>query len=353
MAGEMEWLEEGKLSGLSEQLEQLFPEFSVDFSKLTELVLRGKAGEAFRLLFSSLKNGMEAEAAGLRNLMISLLLIGLLAALLTVLTAAFRNHQISDLAHFLSCLLMLSVILTVFDRSLQTAEELLGKLLTFVRLFVPTFMTALGLSAGAATAAGYYQLILLLIYGVEQFLMSMGLPFLNACMLLVMMNSLWGEERLDALLDFLNKSATGLLRLMMTVMAGFSLLQSMVTPVLEQLKQSAASKALSAIPGLGGLAEGTSQLLLGSAVLVKNGLGLAGILLLLAFCALPLIRLCLYAGILRLCAGLVGLMADRQLTGCISRAGDVLWLMVRMVYTAGACFLILFAVIICLAGTVR
>lgn len=58
---------------------------------------------------------------------------------------------------------------------------------------------------------------------------------------------------------------------MLTCITGIGLLQSMVTPVLEQLKLNVAGKALSAIPGLGGLAEGTAQLLIGSAVLVKTG----------------------------------------------------------------------------------
>ena len=56
-------------------------------------------------------------------------------------------------------------------------------------------MIALGFSAGTVTAAGYYELILLLIYGVEQLLMSVGLPAANVYMMLVVMNGLWENRK--------------------------------------------------------------------------------------------------------------------------------------------------------------
>ena len=232
------------------------------------------------------------------------------------------------------------------------AGELLGRILLFVRLFVPTFMLALGLSAGAATAAGYYQLILLLIYGVEQVLKSIGLPAVNIYMMLVVMNGIWEEERLGMLVELLQKGVAGFLKFLLTCITGIGLLQSMVTPVLEHLKLNAAGKALSAIPGLGGLAEGTAQLLIGSAVLVKNGLGVAAFLLLLALCIGPFARLLLYAGILKLCAALLGMTADKRITGCVNKAGDGLLLLLKISYTACACFLIMFAIITCLAGKI-
>lgn len=98
------------------------------------------------------------------------------------------------------------------------------------------------------------------------------------------------------------------------------------------------------------MAEGTAQLLIGSAVLVKNGLGVAAFLLLLGLCIVPFAKLLLYAGILKLCAALLGMTADKRITGCVNKAGDGLLLLLRICFTACACFLIMFAIITCLAG---
>ncbi|HJD30534.1 MAG TPA: stage III sporulation protein AE [Candidatus Eisenbergiella stercorigallinarum] len=338
---------------LSEKMEELFPRFSIDFSDFFSHLLAGEMKEAFSLLLASLKGGLAAEAAGMRNLFLSILMIGILSSLFTVAAQAFKNRQTADIAHFIACLTMLLTVLSVFSQAADTAGRLLENILLFVRLFLPTFMLALGFSSGTVTAAGYYELILLLIYGVEQLLMSVGLPAADICMALVVMNGIWEEGKLSAFIDLIRKAVSGGLKVLLGCVTGIGLLQSMVTPVLESLKISSAAKFLSSIPGLGGLAEGTAQLLIGSAVLIKNGLGAAAILLLLLLCAVPFLKLFLYGLILKLCAALLGLSADRRLTGCIDRAGDAVFLLLRIVFTATACFLILFAIITCLAGTVR
>ena len=346
-------LQELELDGMSEKLEELFPGFSIDFSGFLSQILSGNWKEGVSLLLASLRDGIAGEAAGMRNLFLLLLLVGIMSSLFTVAAQAFKSHQIADIAHFVAFLLMLLIVLAAFSQAADITEALLEKILLFVRLFLPTFMIALGFSAGTVTAAGYYELILLLIYGVEQLLMSVGLPAANVYMMLVVMNGLWEEEKLSALIDLMHKGLTGGLKFLLTCITGIGLLQSMVTPVLESLKVSSAAKLLSAIPGLGGLAEGTAQLLFGSAVLIKNGLGAAAILLLLALCIVPFLKLFLYGAILKLCAGLLGLSADKRLTGCIDRAGDAVFLVLRIAFTALACFLILFAIITCLAGTLR
>ena len=336
---------------LSEKMEELFPQFTIDFSGFLSRLLAGEMKEAFSLLFSSLKGGVAAEAAGMRNLFLTLLMIGVLSSLFTVAAQAFKNRQTADIAHFIACLTVLLTVLSVYSRAAGTVGTLLENILLFVRLFLPTFMLALGFSAGTVTAAGYYELILLLIYGVEQLLMSVGLPAADICMALVVMNGVWEEGKLSPLIDLIRKGAAGGLKFLLGCITGIGLLQSMVTPVLESLKISSATKFLSSIPGLGGLAEGTAQLLIGSAVLIKNGLGAAAILLLLALCAVPFLKLFLYGLILKLCAALLGLSADSRLTGCMDRAGDAVFLLLRIAFTAAACFLILFAIITCLAGT--
>ena len=288
----------------------------------------------------------------MRNLFLTLLMIGVLSSLFTVAAQAFKNRQTADIAHFIACLTVLLTVLSVYSRAAGTVGTLLENILLFVRLFLPTFMLALGFSAGTVTAAGYYELILLLIYGVEQLLMSVGLPAADICMALVVMNGVWEEGKLSPLIDLIRKGAAGGLKFLLGCITGIGLLQSMVTPVLESLKISSATKFLSSIPGLGGLAEGTAQLLLGSAVLIKNGLGAAAILLLLA-ATVPFLKLFLYGLILKLCAALLGLSADSRLTGCMDRAGDAVFLLLRIAFTAAACFLILFAIITCLAGTMR
>lgn len=350
MMDQKTFFEKLNMGQLSSEISSLFPELSIDFSELLEMILKGNIMEAGAALLQGVGQNMQAQFAGMKQLLVILLLIGVLSALCAVLMQTFQNKQIADVAHFISYLLMLTVVLAVFGQAAETAQQLLERIVRFVKVLVPVFMLALGLASGTATAVGYYQLILVVLFLAQQFLLKAGIPAVKVFLLLNVMNGIWDEDRLTPLVELLKKGISGVLKFFLTTVAGIGVLQSMVTPVLERLRIGTAGKALSAIPGLGGLAEGTAQLLLGSAVLIKNGLGVVAILLLIFCCAAPVCRIFLWAGILKLCAGLMGLAADKRLTACVNGAGDALFLILRIIFTVAACFLIMFAIIVCLAG---
>ena len=71
-------------------------------------------------------------------------------------------------------------------------------------------------------------------------------------------------------MELVEKSLSWILKFCLGTVTGLGVLQSMVAPALDAWKRTAAQKAIAAIAGLGDLAEGTAQVLLGSAVLVKN-----------------------------------------------------------------------------------
>ena len=45
-----------------------------------------------------------------------------------------------------------------------------------------------------------------------------------------------------------------------------------------------------------------------------------------------------------------GVVADKRLTGCVIRTGDVIWLMLRLCLAGAGGFMILIAIVTCLVG---
>ncbi len=327
-------------------------EMGFPFTEVLELLLKGKLPDAVRMLTDGIMQEWMAELDGMKHLLLMLLLIGVLSAACMLLMQTFQNKQIADVAHFISYLLLLTIVLSVFVQAAEDTQVLVERLVSLVKVFVPVFMLALGLASGTLTAVGYYQILLLGLFLVQSLLLRAGIPLTRIFLMLHVMNGIWEEDRLSGLTQLLQKGLTGVMKFILAGAAGLGMLQSMVTPVMERLQAGAAGKMISAIPGIGDLAEGTTQLLIGSAVLVKNGLGAAAILLLTALCILPVLRIAVWAGVLKLSAALMGLTADKRLTVCMNGAGDALLLLLRIIFTVLACFLIIFAIITSLTGVV-
>ena len=330
---------------VAEGLDHLIPDYDLDMWEIWGKILQGKITEAAMLLWEGIKGKLLSELAGMKNIFASILILGIISALFANFSDVFQNHQIADISFYFLYLLLMSILMKAFLTAADIAGQTVENIVLFIKMFIPTYFMAVGAATGAATGAVYYQFTLVLAYGVEKIIFSLLIPLIYSYVLLALLNGIWAEERLALLLDFLKKGIGAGLKVAMGAITSLSLFQSMIAPVLDSLKVSAVKKAVGAIPGIGNLAEGVTEMVIGSAVLIKNSIGVLMLLLLLAICLIPLAKLFLIACMMKGSAALVGIVSDKRITGCTDRVGDGSLLLFKAAFTAVALFMITIAVV--------
>ena len=78
------------------------------------------------------------------------------------------------------------------------------------------------------------------------------------------------EEKLNLLIELLEKGIGWVLKAALGVVTGISVFQAVITPVIDSVKASTLQKVISAIPGIGNAADGVVELVAGSAVVIKK-----------------------------------------------------------------------------------
>lgn len=104
-------------------------------------------------------------------------------------------------------------------------------------------------------------------------------------------------------------------------------------------------KALSALPGIGNAADGLLELAVGSAVVIRNSIGVLLLLLLLAVCAAPLLEILFTAFLIKCAAAFMGIVSDKRVTNCTDHMGNAGMLLFRTAGTAMLLFLITLALL--------
>lgn len=339
------WLDSIDMDKIDVGMEKLFPEFEVDTQALLQMVMEGKIWEAGKGLFLQAADNLKGELQNLRRIFLYILILGVVSSLFSGFSDLFAGQQIAQAGFYFLYLFLSAILVRVFLVLSEMAADAISNIVLFVKLFIPTYFTAVGTAQGTVTAVSYYQLMLVIAYLVESFLSKALLPFIYSYVLLSLLNGIWVEEKLSLLLDFLKKIIRVALKLSMGAVTGFSLVQSVVVPVADRLKISVLRKALSSIPGIGGVAEGVAEMVLGSAVLIKNSMGVLFLVLLLGACLIPLIKLLLIAGTVKLGAAIAGIVSDSRISGCTDRVGEGCLLLFRCVFTSMALFMIVIAVV--------
>ncbi len=337
------WQDYG-LDKLQEGISSLFPERQFILERLFQTVMSGDIMGALELLFQGSISDFLGELAGMRNVFVWLLVLGIVSSLMTHFVEIFDRRQVADMGFYFMYLLFTAVLLKCFSQAVAIAVETVENILLFVKLMVPAYLLSVGVSSGAVTAGASYQMMILVVYGVEYVLSAGLLPLIYSFVMLVIINGIWPEEKLGLLIELVNKIIGWLLKGALGVVTGIGVFQALIAPVVDSARTSALQRLISAIPGVGNAAGGVAELALGSAMVIRNSMGVILLLLLLLLCAVPLLKIGVIAGLLKAAAAFMGIVSDKRITQCADKTGDAGLLLLRTTGTALLLFLIAIAV---------
>ena len=269
----------------------------------------------------------------------------MVSALFSEFSDLFAGQQIAQTGFYFLYLFLMVILTKVFLFVSEIASDTMESIVLFVKLFIPTYSIVVGTAQGSASGVYYYQLMLVVAYLVESFLNAVLIPFIYSYVVLALLNGLWTEEKLTLLLEFIEKGILLALKISMGAVTGLSLVQAVIVPVASGLKISAMRKAIAAIPGIGGVTEGVAELVLGSAVLIKNSMGVLLLILLFGACLMPLLKILIVTGTVKIGAAITGIVSDKRVSLCTDRVGGGCLLLLRCVFTSVILFIIVIAVV--------
>ncbi|MDD3204441.1 MAG: stage III sporulation protein AE [Lachnospiraceae bacterium] len=339
-------MEKLEFDQIDNQLQELFPDYHMNFSELVKQIISGETKLNINLIIELLKQGVGGNAGEAKKIGISIVSLGIVAALFSRFSMIFKNHQIADISFYFLYMLFILILLMTFKEAVVIASNTIENIILFMKILIPTFFMIVGFTTATASAVVFYQFMFVIITLVESIIAMIILPATLGFVFLTLMNGLSEEERLTPLVELIRKGIEKSLALIIGFVGGVGFFQSMITPVIDSVKAITMQKTVAAIPGIGGVADSVTEIVLGSAILIKNSAGLAFVILLLGICAVPLIHIGLMALALKISAAMIGIVTDKRMTNCASQVGDGTMLLLRIVATVMILFIITIAIII-------
>lgn len=339
-----EILSEFDFSELDSSLREMFPGEKVTFSDIVSSLISGGIDDAGDMTAQFLKDRIAYDFLYNRKTIVYIILAALVAAVFSNFADAFQNRQISDISFYVIYMLLITLCLTAFQTAVSGLEEKMGLLTEFIRALAPAYFMAMAFASGSAAALVFYNLILFLIYMVELIIIHILLPAVNIYVMICVLGSLIEEDFLSELAGLIRKAVTWALHGLLACVAGINIIQGLLAPAVDSVKRSTLTRTAEAVPWVGDLMGGTAEILTGTVILIKNGIGMAGAVVALIICATPLLQMVITALMYKLAAALVQPVSDKRIISCIRGVSEGYELLVRILFTAGALFLITIAV---------
>lgn len=271
----------------------------------------------------------------------------LLVAILCGAAAGFSRGTAGKTAAFLPMAGALSITgLTAgsLDDLIGLGAETIRELTLFSKALLPTLAAATAAS-GAVTTASFHQvttvfLVDLLLNLIDYFL----LPLVYLYIGVLTAKSCLPENQLGAIADGLKKVLT---KVLTTALMGFTMYLSIVRIISGAVDETAVKMTKATIsnvvPVVGGIIADAAETVLAGAGLLKNTVGILGMLAILAVCLYPFLQLGIQYLLYKLTAFLAGTVGSPELCRLIDGLGGAFGLVLGM---TGSCALLLLVSII-------
>lgn len=338
-------LAEFDFNEIEENLDRMFPQEKISFSDVFSALMSGNMAETIRIFLRFLTDQISYEFDYNRRSLVYVLMTALTAAVFSNFAGAFKSRQISDISFYIMYMLLITLCLTSFRISAEGLEDRLSALVDFMRVLCPSYFLAVAFASGSVTSLFFYNVILFLIYVVELVIVRFLLPVVNIYIMVRVLGNLTGEDFLSEFADLIRKAVSWILKTLLICVVSVNVVQGLLAPAIDAVKRSALTRTAEALPWVGNAVGGVAEVVLGTAVLIKNGIGMAGAVITIAICAVPILQMLIMAFMYKLAAALVQPVSDKRITTCISGISEGYEIMVKVIFTSGLLFMITIAIV--------
>lgn len=297
--------------------------------------------------------------AGLDEVYVCLKFMALITALavlcsyLTGLKDGFGENGVSTAAFYICYIVIASVASAAFYRACDCVSSTVENISVFMKMIVPVVITTL-VSSGAVVSASVFEPVLITIVEISVTVIeSVLIPLVMVTAAMNIVNNVSDRFKTQKMTNFINKCVKWGLCILLTIFVSTAGIQSIAASGADGLTVKLTKFAASnLIPVVGGILSESVETVMNCSVLIKNSVGIIGIICLVATAAFPLIKIAAILIIFRLTAGIAEPISEPKIISCITEIANSISLLFSMLAASTVMFIIVLTVVINAGNTV-
>lgn len=254
----------------------------------------------------------------------SILVIIVIHSILKSISESLENENIAKLIYYVQYILIITIVLASFSNIVKMVQDTTANLVGFMNLLVPLLITLMMSTGSIAASSVIEPIILFMINFIGNIIQNIILPFLMIFTGLIILSKLSEQVKIDKLSNFLKSGIVWFLGIILTIFVGvISLEGTMASSVDGITAKTTKAVVSSAIPVVGKILGDAVDTVLGCGIVLKNAVGLVGVLIVVGICVVPILKLGILTIAYKLLAGVTQPIADEKITSLLEQIGDI------------------------------
>lgn len=257
-------------------------------------------------ILSGLTRYLVREILANAGLLIKLVVLAIVAAIMQNLQSAFEAESTGKVAYWVVYIVLMGLAVTGFGIAVSIARQVMETLNSFMLAILPTLLTLLISMGGMASAAIFQPIMVTLLSLAGTVMVNIVFPLAFLAALLEIVSGLNENFKLTNLAALLRQGATVTMGLTTTIFMGTVAVKGVAGAVADGVTVKTAKFFVgSFIPVIGKTLSDAADLIMGSSMLLKNGLGFLGAAVVFFIVIFPLLKILSLTWVYQIAAALV------------------------------------------------
>lgn len=249
----------------------------------------------------------------------SIAVISILCGLISQLKSGFLSDTTSQIIFFVCFSIIIVLVLTSVTNLLNTTKSTILSMKTQMNFAFPVLLTLMAGIGGSISVKAYQPSIALLSGGIVEIITNVILPLFIFSFVFAMISNLSKNVKLNKLTDFFKSGTNTILVVTFTLFTAFLSIQGLTAGTFDSISIRAAKFATkSYVPILGGYLSDGFDLILASSVLIKNSVGIAGLLLLICTIISPILQILAFSFGLKFVSAVIEPVTDERISSFLA-----------------------------------
>ncbi len=241
--------------------------------------------------------------------------IGVIASLLGQIKSKFAEKSTSDIVHFVCFCLIVIVLSTSIKRLISSTTNTIGRMQSTTNVIFPIILTLMS-SVGAVSSVGVYQPILAVMSNIiSTVIFKVVVPIFIFSFVLNIIGHLSQNVKLDKFNSLLSSVFKWIIGLTFTIFFAVISIQGISAGAFDSVSLRTAKFTISSyVPIMGGYLSQGMDLILASGVLIKNSIGLVGILIIISTILSPILEIIVFSLMLKAVSAILQPLNNNRIT---------------------------------------
>ncbi len=328
--GQMEALNLGQFIQEGEKYtKDAFPEISI--KELITQSLTGKVNNS--LMYKAVLKILGKEIVSSITIIGSLLAIIVIHSILKSISENLGNNNTSQIAYFVEYILIITMIMANFAVIIESIKNTISNLVGFMNCLVPILISLIIATGQVASGAVLQPILIFAVIFIGNIINLVILPITTASMILSIASNISDKVQIGNLAKFFKSSITWFLGFIITIFVGLLSLEGTLTSSVDGITIKGIKSAASTFIPVVGKALGDSvDTVLGATSLIKNSVGFVGIVIVIAICILPIVKLIILNIMYSLLGAVSEPLADKKIVNVIGQVSGVFKILLGIMF---------------------